>query len=76
MLRMPGTSRSGRSRYPQCCVIQRCAAGVVVHTLGWEEVRERLARGGSQSQQSPEILGAREFSGLLPPLPRHFTYSQ
>lgn len=75
MLRVSDTFHSGHLHHPQCCVIKRCTAGVVVNTLGWEEICEQLAREGSRSK-ALRFLGAREFSVLLPLLLQRLAYSQ
>lgn len=70
MLHVSDTFHSGHLHHPQCCVIQHCAAGVAINMLGWEEIREQLARKGSR-RKALRFLDAREFSVFLPLLPQH-----
>lgn len=68
MRRLSDTFHSGHVHHPQCCVIKRCTAGVVINVRGWEEIHEQLARAASLSK-ALRFLGARELSVLLPLLP-------
>lgn len=75
MPRVSDPFHSGHVHHPQCRVIKRCTARVVINVRGWEEIHEQLARAGSRSK-APRFLGAREFSVLLPLLSQHLAYSQ
>lgn len=75
MLHVSDMFRSGHLHHPQCCVVKRCAAGVVINALGWEGICEQLAREGSRSK-ALRFLSAREVSVSLPILPQNLAYSQ
>ena len=50
MLRVFDVFHSGHLHHPQGRGTECCAAGVVISTCGWEEIREQLAREGSHSK--------------------------